>query len=175
MTTTIATRRLLLRPPEDRDIPDIVSGLNNFAVSQWTASIPFPYGDDDAREFLKLTREAESNLLRFAITLDDRLIRVISIEDLEIGYWLAELQWRKGYGREAARAMTDHHFMTLDGPSLAANYGIGNTASRRILLDVGFVEISPGREFSRANNAEVDVMFMTLNRAGWQAARERRR
>ncbi len=171
---TIATPRLVLRPPEDRDIADIVRGLSNFAVSRWTASIPFPYGEGDAREFLKLTREAGAELLRLAITLEDRLIGVISIEECEIGYWLAEPRWGKGYGREAARAMTGHYFTNPDGPSLAANYGLGNTASRRILLGLGFAETGLGKEFSVANNAEVDVMFLTLSRNDWQSARERR-
>jgi RimJ/RimL family protein N-acetyltransferase len=170
----IATPRLVLRPPEDGDIHDIIQGLNNFAVSQWTSSIPFPYGEDDARAYLKRSREAGPELLRFAITLGNRLIGVVSIEENEIGYWLAEPYWGKGYGREAARAITDFHFAAPGVQSLAANYGIGNAASRRILLGLGFVETVPGKEFSAAHKADVDVMWLALTREGWQGARERR-
>ncbi|WP_373506095.1 GNAT family N-acetyltransferase [Aestuariivirga sp.] len=173
--TVIATPRLVLRAPEVGDIPDIVRGLNNFAVSQWTSSIPFPYGEGDARAFLRLTSEAGAELLRLAITIEDQLIGVVSIEENEIGYWLAEAFWGKGFGREAARAITDIHFANPTVQSLAANYGIGNAASRRILLGLGFVETVPGREFSAAHNAEVDVMCLTLTREDWKSAKERRR
>lgn len=173
--TVIATPRLVLRPPEDGDLPAIVRGLNNFAVSQWTARIPFPYGAEDAAEFLKFTREAGPDVLRLAIARDDRLIGVIGIEQGEIGYWLAEPYWGRGLGREAARAMADHHFGIAGHPALVASYHIGNSASRRILADLGFSETGEGRAFSRARSAEVKLMRMKLSREDWKEAKERRR
>jgi ribosomal-protein-alanine N-acetyltransferase len=173
--TTIATERLVLRPLRDDDADALVRGLNNLAVTQWTARIPHPYGPDDAAEFLKLTREAGPGILRLAIDHDGGLIGVIGLELDEIGYWLAAPHWGQGFGTEAARAVTDHAFESLGRQSLVASYRIGNAASRRILLGLGFEERGPAKGFCRATNAETDVMNLGLSRAAWTKAREQRR
>ncbi|MGL4527921.1 MAG: GNAT family N-acetyltransferase, partial [Aestuariivirga sp.] len=51
--TTITTARLSLRPLREADAGDIVRQLNNFAVSRWTARVPFPYSTLDAEDFLR--------------------------------------------------------------------------------------------------------------------------
>ncbi len=173
--TIITTPRLVLRPPEDGDLPEIVRGLNNFNVSKGTARIPFPYGEEDAAEFLRLTRQAGPDVLPLAITLQEKLIGVISIEKGEIGYWLAEPCWGNGYGREAAHALVEYYFGGLRKFSLTARYHIGNEASRRILQGLGFVEIGKTAGFSRARNAEVPLMVLGMDRMEWQQAKERRR
>jgi RimJ/RimL family protein N-acetyltransferase len=58
---------------------------------------------------------------------------------------------------------------------MKASYQLGNQASRRILLGLGFRETGTGTSFCRATNAQTDIMNLTLAAADWQAARERRR
>lgn len=172
--TTLLTSRLVLRPPRDGDREALVRGLNNFSVSQWTARIQFPYTTSDAGEFLSLTEKAPADVLRLAITHENELIGVIGIEAGEIGYWIAESHWGKGFGREAARAIADHAFTSLGLAALTARYRLGNAASRRILLDLGFVETGEAKGYSRATGGETDLMTLALSKAGWQKARERR-
>lgn len=38
----IESRRIILRNWEEKDINDLVEGLNNINVSKWMASVPFP-------------------------------------------------------------------------------------------------------------------------------------
>ena len=173
--TGIATQRLLLRPYEGRDATALVRGLNNFNVSQWTSEIPYPYGVTDAEAFLAAANQLNAGELRLAITHCDELIGGALIEAGEIGYWLAETHWGKGYGTEAARAITDHGFETLGLTALQADYGIGNHASRRILLGLGFVERGEAKGFCKAAGGETDVMWLDLTMAAWAAAKERRR
>lgn len=172
--SVIATDRLVLRPPEARDAAAIVEGLDNLNVSRWTRRIPFPYRPLDAEAFLALSADAPG-MTRRAITHDGHLIGVIGLEAGEIGYWIAEPQWGQGYGREAARAMADHAFSVLGMDGLFASHHLGNEASRRILLGLGFVETGTGEAFSAARNARVTVVNLVLRRDGWQQARERRR
>ena len=172
--SVIATSRLVLRPSEARDAAAIVEGLNNLSVSKWTRRIPFPYRAEDAEDFLALPADAPG-ITRRAITRDDRLIGVIGLEQGEIGYWIAEPHWGQGFGREAARAMADHGFSVLGMDGLFASYHLGNDASRRILLGLGFIETGTEESFSAARNALVTVMKLVLSRDGWQRARERRR
>ena len=70
--------------------------------------------------------------------------------------------------------MTDHAFETLHLEALHASYHLGNTASRRILLGLGFVEMGEGSAFSKARQAEVPHMKLLLTREAWKNARERR-
>ncbi len=173
--TTIATPRLFLCPHEPWDADALVRGLNNFNVAQWTARVPHPYGMADAQAFLLMCRDKTPNVLRLAITRTSQLIGGIGIEGGEIGYWLAEEQWGKGYGSEAAAAVTDYAFEAMELPSLQARYRIGNAASRRILLGLGFAELGEIKSHSKATGGETVVMRLELSRAAWEQARERRR
>lgn len=71
--------------------------------------------------------------------------------------------------------MVDHAFATLGHDALDASYHLGNAASRRILLGLGFVETGEGSAFSKARQAEVPHMKLRLTREAWKGAKERRR
>jgi RimJ/RimL family protein N-acetyltransferase len=135
--------------------------------------VPCPYGPADAEAFI--ARGLPDEALVLAITTSSRLIGVIGIEHAELGYWLAEPHWGQGYGTEAARAMTDHAFADWERAELVASYHLGNAASRRILLGLGFVETGEGSAFSKARQAEVPHMKLRLTRTVWAEAKERRR
>ena len=173
--TTLSTDRLTLRPPCAADAGAIVKELGNFSVSRWTGRVPYPYGPADAEAFLAHCSTLSPNALVLAITRDNSLIGVIGIEQNELGYWLAEPHWGQGYGTEAARATTDHAFEVLRRDALVASYHLGNAASRRILLGLGFVETGEGSAFSKARQAEVPHMKLVLTREAWANAKERRR
>ncbi len=172
--TTIATSRLVLRAPRTADKEAFVRGLNNLEVSRWTRRIPYPYTATDAEAWLALPVEGDG-LLKRAITLDDELIGVIGIENREIGYWIAQAYWGKGYATEAARAMTDHAFEAMGTEGLVASYQLGNTASRKILLGLGFIETGQAQSTCLATNSSVEIMTLELSRQDWQGAKERRR
>jgi len=168
--TTIVTARLSLRPLRETDASDIVRQLNNYAVSKWTGRVPFPYSTLDAEDFLRRVAALETGNLIAAIVPEgtDRLIGVIGCEmqdpgEAELGYWIAEDHWGKGFGREAAAAMADHAFAVLGHGALVASYHVGNVASQRILEGLGFRRTGEGRSFSLARNAEVDVVHLRLD------------
>jgi RimJ/RimL family protein N-acetyltransferase len=173
--TTLVTQRLMLRPPEERDRQKLIPALNNLNVSRWTGRIPFPYGPEDAEAFFVHLRQKPQDALVLAITHADALIGIIGIEEGELGYWLAEPHWGQGYGTEAARAVVDHAFTKFGFAEIDASYHLGNAASRRILLGLGFVETGEGSAHSRARQAEVPHMKLKLARAAWAEAKERRR
>ena len=168
--TTIVTARLSLRPLRETDAGDIVRQLNNFAVSRWTARVPFPYSRLDAEDFLKRVAALGAGSRVAAIVPKDtgRLVGVVGCEALgqdeaELGYWIAEPSWGRGIGREAAAAMTDHAFAALGHARLVASYHTGNTASQRILEGLGFRAVGTDRNFSRALNREADIVRLALD------------
>lgn len=172
--TTITTARLTLRLACREDAAALVLALNNLNVSRWTGRIPHPYGPEDAEAFLNHHLQPTPDELMLMITRNGELIGGIGVGFGELGYWLAEPQWGRGFGTEAARAVTDHAFETLHLEALHASYHLGNTASRRILLGLGFVEMGEGSAFSKARQAEVPHMKLLLTREAWKNARERR-
>lgn len=171
--TIIITQRLTLRPLRAADAVALVAGLGNLNVSRWTGRIPHPYGPGDAEAFI--ARGVPSDALLLAITGGAELIGVIGIEQGELGYWLAEPHWGRGYATEAARAVVDQAFEVLEREELVASYHLGNAASRRILLGLGFVETGEGSAYSKARGAEVRHMKLVLTRGAWAEAKERRR
>ena len=118
--------------------------------------------------------DAPQDELMLFITRYGELIGGIGITQDELGYWLAEPHWGQGFGTEAARAVTRHAFTGLAYDSLVASYQLGNAASRRILLGLGFQETGQDVAFSRARGAEVPIMRMALTRQGWAEAKERK-
>jgi RimJ/RimL family protein N-acetyltransferase len=179
--TTIATERLILRPLDESDLDDLVVAINNFAIVKNTARIPFPYGRKDAEDYLALTRTAGPNQLFLSIALKDaphRVIGGISAEggehDSELGYWIAQPLWGKGYMGEAAGAMTAHVFQYTEYDTLVAGYRIGNEASRSVLARLGFTPTHETMIDSRGLGYLVPVMRMALSRAVWAAKGGRR-
>ena len=173
--TTLVTDRLILRPPCPADAEAIVRELGNFNVARWTGRVPHPYGAADAEAFLAQCRDLPADALVLAITREGALIGVIGIEHGELGYWLAEPQWGKGYGAEAARAVVDHAFEVTGLQEIVASHHLGNAASRRILLGLGFGDRGEGKGFSRARGEDVPLALLTLTREAWSDAKERRR
>lgn len=171
--TTLTTDRLVLRPPATSDAAALVRGLNDFEVSRWLARVPYPYGPEDAQWFLDDTRNAGLEVARFVITHRGALIGIVSVEAGELGYWLDRAAWGRGFGREAARAATDHGFAAIGLERMTAGYFTGNEGSRRILEGLGFAEVERGTRFSRAQATQVPHVALVLEKPDW--ARERRR
>ena len=173
--TTLVTDRLTLRPPQDADADALVRGLGNLNVSRWTGRVPYPYGHQDAADYIALSTNAPEGEMMVLITLASEMIGGIGITQDELGYWLAEPQWGQGFGSEAARAVTDHAFTIMGRDRLVASYHLSNEASRRILLGLGFRETGEDVAYSRARTAEVPIMRLELTRTAWTEAKERRR
>jgi RimJ/RimL family protein N-acetyltransferase len=172
----IETGRLLLREVAREDRAALVEGLNDFAVSRNTGSIPFPYTDQDARTFIAHCLVGGRAILK-AIAPKDRpaaLIGVASLhptessDEAELGYWIARPLWGLGYGSEAARALVDHGFGETGLHRMVASYHLGNEASRRILEKLGFTGARATQGFSRAQGRTVDLMALTLSKADWK-------
>jgi RimJ/RimL family protein N-acetyltransferase len=173
--TTLTTPRLILRPPADTDRNALVAALGNLDVSRWTGRIPHPYGAEDADTFIEHVRASPADALILLIEREDTVIGGIGIEWGELGYWIAEPYWGKGFATEAAQAIVGHAFREMNRDDVTASYIIGNGASQRILEGLGFAETGTGTAFSKARQEEVALVRLVLKRAAWERAEERRR
>ena len=130
------------------DAPALAKLINNKKVQDnLRDGLPFPYGEEDAKAFLSavLASDPDQNLA-FAIEADGKLIGSISatrcanihFRTAELGYYLGEPYWGKGFATEAVRQICDYIYRDTDIIRIFAEPFAYNTASCRVLEKAGF-------------------------------------
>ena len=109
----LVTERLVLRPPHVDDIPEIAELANNRRVAEMLGRMPYPYGEREARAFVTAAGAGNRGGCTYAIALADNgaFIGCAGLDarphGLELGYWIGEPYWGRGYATEAAHALVD--------------------------------------------------------------------
>ncbi|MFM2392827.1 MAG: hypothetical protein RLZZ546_809, partial [Bacteroidota bacterium] len=137
------TSRLKLRKLTPDDFESLVQKANNKKISDEIINIPYPYELHHAvhrMSYVVKGFEAKTRFV-FAIALksSNELIGEISLHlenenKAQIGYWVAESEWNKGYASEAISAMSDFGFTKLDLHMIYATCSDYNLASISVLL-----------------------------------------
>ena len=71
---TLETERLLLRPYNEHDIPELLPLIGTREVAATTLRIAYPYTEQDARAFLELAKERDKLWLAITLRADGRQI-----------------------------------------------------------------------------------------------------
>jgi len=93
-------------------------------------------------------------------------------QQADIGYWLGEPFWNKGYMTEAIRLACHLSFHYLDAVRVYATVFVGNIASRRALENNGFSLDGTMRSHIFKRGKWLDAWFFTLLRSEWETNRE---
>ena len=174
----IPTARLVLRPWARQDLNRLVALGNNFAVAKNLATFPHPYTMKDASEWYEIQKKDMRMPSRiggtFAIALDGEAIGGIGIHAdkpvaPELGYWLGEPYWHKGYATEAAQALLAFVFANYSTDLIVAGHYWDNHASGRVLTKLGFRYTAETKRFCKARGVEVRCLDMALTRSVWTA------
>jgi ribosomal-protein-alanine N-acetyltransferase len=137
---------LLLRPWQWKDIPDLVRICNNVHIwNNLRDQMPMPYTQKDAGEWVRFTN-GQKPLRNFCIEADGHVVGGIGMvlhediykKNIEIGYYIAEEYWGRGYATEAIRQMVDHIFSSMDCVRVYAEVFAHNQASMAVLRKNGF-------------------------------------
>lgn len=129
------------------DAPGVPKYANNRKVSLCLRDrFPFPYREEDAREFLKRL-PAEEDGIALCIDVNGEVAGGIGLqrkEDVhrfvaEFGYWLGEPFWGRGIVTEAIGAFVDFAFAKYPLHRLYAEVFSNNPASARVLEKNGFI------------------------------------
>lgn len=144
----IDSKRIFLRNWDDKDLDDLVEGLNNINVSKWMATVPYPYTQEDAKEFIEHTKKLDNkNKIALAIVLkeNNKVIGGTFITNINKkdgiaggGIWLNEKYQKNGYGTEAFRAKIKYCFDILGLRRIENGYFLGNEKSRKMQEKLGY-------------------------------------
>ena len=173
----LKTRRLLLRPFELSDVPDV------FAYAQdpdWAPFLPVPdpYTYRDAEEFVAISFLADwETHPRFAITLHGTVIGSMNIRvdvrngAAEIGYAIGRKYWGQGITAEACNALLDWAFEEYDLARICARAELENSQSLRVMEKLGMqregITRSSGPSDRDPNTRENTVTYAIL-REEWE-------
>ena len=139
---SIETARLTLRPFTADDLDRVAELMSDAGFMSFSAA--GPANRDEAARFLErmLERQARNEPSQFAVIRRDEqsLIgycgffpqTVDGVEEVEIAYRLHPEHWGHGFATEAARAVREHAFRTLELPRVISLIHPDNHRSRRV-------------------------------------------
>jgi len=146
----IETLRLVLSELKAKDIPRIVQYASNETISANTLNIPYPYHEKDAIYWLNQAfigfKEGSQYIwgIRLKPTQDFiggiSLIISINHHRAEIGYWIGEPFWNKGYTTEATQALIKFCFEKLNLDKITSSHIVYNPASGRVMEKCGMIK-----------------------------------
>jgi RimJ/RimL family protein N-acetyltransferase len=129
----------------------------------------------EARAFLSAERQRQAGAV-YAVTLAGSGTFVgcaalnVTERGLELGYWLGEPFWRRGYATEAAHALVDLAFRATPVNVLHASCRVINPASRRVIHKCGFQYAGQGMMHSLVAG-QVPIERYRLDRKTWTSLR----
>lgn len=144
------TPRLLLRAFVPADAPAVQRLAGDQAIASTTLNIPHPYPDGVAEAWIATHAAAfdrgESLSLAVVLAATGELVGAVALVHInleharaEIGYWIGKAYWGKGYCTEAAGALIDYAFRTLELNRIYAYHLTRNPASGRVMQKLGMV------------------------------------
>jgi RimJ/RimL family protein N-acetyltransferase len=178
-------KRIILRKMEMKDAKQISKIANDFSVSRYTASMPYPYKLKDAEKWINHTRKKKDGYdLGIALRENDKIIGEVSINKIgeskkykigEIGYWLGKKYRGKGYAKEAAIILIDYLFNKFGLRKIYARVDGPNIGSQKFLENLGFKKEGVLREQVRYRfgNKWFDEFYYGLFKKEWKCQKSR--
>ncbi|HHS82107.1 MAG TPA: N-acetyltransferase [Devosia sp.] len=160
----ITTERLVLRQPNMADAPALHRLANNRNIFEMLARLPHPYTRAHAVDFITSVARSASEHAYAITSRDDDFLGVIGLHlperktdgqggreyeqkaggkasqktGPELGYWLGQPHWGKGYATEAVKGLlAAAHKVGIT--TISAHAITRNTGSINVLLKAGFI------------------------------------
>lgn len=171
MQEELRTERLLLRPLRESDAERLAALANNWNVARMLARMPFPYTLDMAHEWIgkQEALRADGEDFGYAITSDEGFVGGCGMQahadgTHEIGYWIGEPYWNRGYASEAAAAVLAEAVACFGAETIVSGHYWENHASGRVLTKLGFRYTGEEQRWCLARQEKVHCLTMRLAR-----------
>ncbi|KAF2175046.1 acyl-CoA N-acyltransferase [Zopfia rhizophila CBS 207.26] len=174
------TSRLLIRPLHPQDAQSMQIHCEPASITKYqTLAFPYPYTLDSANNWIGMnTTYPFNNFGICELSSPSTIIGGIGIKPgsdvqahtAEIGYWVGEPFWGKGYLTEALEAMTDWVFRERGDKyrRLWAGVFSGNPASMRCLEKCGYKLEGVMKAHVEKHGEIYDLHIWGLTRADWE-------
>jgi 8-oxo-dGTP diphosphatase len=176
------TDRLVLRALEKNELPRLVELIGVWDVARWLAVLPYPYTMQNAEEFYSDMENAKAcgdpQFYAIAAKTDGLLIGGVGLHpprgknavegEVEIGYWLGNVYWGRGFMTEAARAVVAMSFARPATNFVAATTALDNVASQNVLCKLGLRNLGPVTRDYPALRGEDRVVKWQMTRKEWR-------
>ncbi len=156
------------------DAKDLTKALSNRKVQDnLRDGLPYPYLEQDANDYISSMLSAnENDTFAFAITIDDKAIGSIGVfrqqnihrQTAEMGYYIAEEYWGKGFMTEAVKQICEYVFEYSDIIRIYAEPFSCNVGSCRVLEKAGFQYEGTLRSNAIKNGKVMDMKMYSLLR-----------
>ena len=172
----LETDRLVLRVLEEADADRMVELANHIEIARNLATMPHPYGVEDAKTFIGRARGLTTGM-SFGIEekLSGNLIGVAGWgprgedQHIDFGYWLGMDYWGKGLATEAGGAVLTHAFCIGRVDEVITDCRLDNPGSRRILEKLGFQSGGPSTLYSLGADELAETEQVRLRCEDWLA------
>ena len=158
--------------PEDKNA--LAALLNNQNIqNNLRDGLPYPYTVNDAEEYIAAMRAADqTKTFAFAIEADGALVGSIGVfrggnihfRTAEMGYYIGEPYWGKGFGTSAVKQACAYVFEHTDIIRIFAEPFAYNAASCRVLEKAGFQMEGILRGNAVKNGSILDMKLYALVR-----------
>ncbi len=163
----MTSARLILGQLQARDIPRIIQYAGNRRIADMTLNIPHPYEEKDAIFWINASNQgfANNTQINFRIGLKENNefmggvgLRIESQFDRgELGYWIAEPFWNRGFATEAVSMVLKYGFETQELNKIFATHLVDNPASGKVMLKNGMI-----READLVEHLKKDGKYFSL-------------
>jgi len=144
---TLKTPRLVLRPFNADDAPEVQRLAGAPEIAATTLHIPHPYPDGMAEIWIgqhpEMFENGEGVVFAIVHRRDAALVGCVGLacdeenQNAELGYWIGLPYWNRGYATEAARMMLAFGFAYFGLHRIKSSYFGSNPASGRVMEKIG--------------------------------------
>jgi [ribosomal protein S5]-alanine N-acetyltransferase len=177
----LTTERLILRPLTLEDAPIIQQLAGKREIADTTISIPHPYSEQQARDWISSHADAcvQGKGVAFGVELThtNQLIGAVGLREIdqehlqaEMGFWIGTDWWGKGYATEAAKRVIRFGFKERGLNRIYAHHMVRNPASGRVLEKSGMRGEGLLRQRVRKWGRFEDVVILAILRKDWENA-----
>lgn len=147
MLPVLRSPPVVLRPWREDDVSELAALADNRAVARNLSHLfPHPYRRSDAVDWVTMNRGPSPRLLSWAIEAEGRLVgggglnpgEGVFARTAEIGYWIGEPFWGRGFASGFVKAVADWAFRERDWMRIEAFVYAWNPTSMRVLEKSGF-------------------------------------
>lgn len=172
-------KKVKLRGFEKNDLEETHKAMNNPNMTRYLSVYFRPHSKEEEEEWIEKTWEKRQKGQEYTFAVEEKtseeLIGSVSLLSIkqkdkraELGIWIKEDYWGKGYGTEAEELMVKYGFEELNLHSIYARAFDFNERSQKAIEKVGFKKVGKQRESLYRNGRYCDTLYYDMLKEEWE-------